>query len=428
MKETRTEAVQADGKTPLDIVGEVHETFTRSKVTFVFNGLVASNLDVEILGGAPFQKTNGIMTDFVNENIIVNQPGQKCSFPFTKIQTATIGAVTRLLKVKKQTVINPYESLMMTIDEDLNRNQTFIVEPRTENEFDWPSTQEVTAVGNKIKVANNLPHPIYLPKDAVVQLRQTIGVDALQVEETLPEKKPIKPELDYKCDTHKVAIDAGNQMSPEAVDLAKSLIKKHKTVFGNDIPGYNGFKGKFEASFEFSSHERPIIGKTQVPVYNKKHSDIFQQKCDLEHARGRIQSLSELGEQPALINNAFLVLKQSAAEDGKTLQNCDVTDVRLVCSFNELGKYIKKMPAKITTEAEIWARTARFNLMGETDLTDAFSQMNMRKDKRKYLCFLTPHKGIMCYSSGPQGLLGMSEYDRSCLRRPYHGQYLFENT
>ena len=199
-------------------------------------------------------------------------------------------------------------------------------------------------------------------------------------------------------------------MSPEAVDLAKSLIEKHKTVFGNDIPGYNGFKGKFEASFEFSSHERPIIGKTQVPVYNKKHSDIFQQKCDLEHARGRIQSLSELGEQPALINNAFLVLKQSAAEDGKTLQNCDVTDVRLVCSFNELGKYIKKMPAKITTEAEIWARTARFNLMGETDLTDAFSQMNMRKDKRKYLCFLTPHKGIMCYSSGPQGLLGMSEY------------------
>ena len=404
-------AVQADGKTKLDVVGEVHETFTRGKVKFHFSGLIVTNLDTEILGGTPFQKTNAIMTDFVNENIIVNQPGLRCTFPFTKRQAATIGAVTRLLRIQQDTILAADESIVMKLDKDLNRNQCYIVEPRIESKVDWPPTHEVMSVGNKIKINNNQSFPVVIPKDTVIQIRQTIDVDPLEVQETLADcDKIVKKELNYKCDIQKVVIDEGKQLSTEAVKQAHEIIKKHQRVFGNDIPGYNGAMGKFEASFEFSSQERPIIGRSQVPVYNKKHADIFQEKCDLEHSRGRISTLSELGEQPALINNAFLVLKQSAAVDGKTLQNCEVGDVRLVCSFNELGKYIKKMPAKVTTEAEIWARTARFNLMGESDLTDAFSQMNMKKDRMKYLCFLTPHKGIMCYKSGPQGLLGMSEY------------------
>ena len=411
VKKTDQKAVQADGKSPLNVVGEVHETFTRGKVKFSFSGLIVTNLDTEILGGTPFQKTNCIMTDFVNENIIINQPGQRCTFPFTKRQTSSIGAVTRLLRVLQETILAPDESLTMKVDSDLNRNQCFIVEPRLENKVNWPPTQEIIAVGNKIKIKNDLDHLVVIPKNTMIQIRQTIDVDPVEAQKILAESdKPIKKELDYKCDFKKVVIDEGKQLSDESVRRSKEIIEKHCKVFGNDIPGYNGAMGNFEASFEFSSKERPIIGKSQVPVYNKKHADIFQKKCDLEHARGRIQTLSELGEQPALINNAFLVLKQSAASEGKSLQNCEVSDVRLVCSFNELGKYVKKMPAKVTTEAEIWARTARFNLMGETDLTDAFSQMNMRKDRRKYLCFLTPHKGIMCYTSGPQGLLGMSEY------------------
>ena len=405
-------AVQADGHSPLHVVGEVHDSFTRSKVTFEFDGLVVTNLDCDILGGTPFQKANGIMTDFINEVIFITKPGIKCSFPFTKKQTASIGAITRLISVKKATTLYPDDSLSIKVDEDLNSNQTFIIEPRVENDAYWPTPQEVTAVGKTIKLVNRSKYPVSLKKNSLIQARQTIEVDPMEIQSTLPHEKELtsaKP-LEYTCDIASISFDQGNQLSKEGVAIAKDIIKKHSKVFGNDIPGYNGAMGTFEASFEFSSKERPIIGKYQLPLYNKKHADVFQEKCDLEHARGRVQTLSELGEQPALVNNAFLVLKQSAVETGKTLQNCSVKDVRLVCSFNELGKYIKKMPAKVTTEAEIWARTARFKLMGETDLTDAFSQMTMKKDRRRYLCFLTPHKGIMCYTSGPQGLLGMSEY------------------
>ena len=63
---TTQKAVQADGVTPLNVVGEVHCSFTRSKVTFEFDGLVVTDLDCDILGGTPFQKSNGIMISSMN--------------------------------------------------------------------------------------------------------------------------------------------------------------------------------------------------------------------------------------------------------------------------------------------------------------------------------------------------------------------------
>ena len=280
-------AVQADGHSPLHVVGEVHSSFTRSKVNFEFDGLVVTNLDCDILGGTPFQKANGIMTDFINEIIFINKPGIKCSFPFTKKQTASIGAITRLISVKKATTIYPQESLSLKIDADLNSNQTFIVEPRIENESYWPMPQEIIAVGKTVKLVNDSNYPISLKKNSLIQLRQTIEVDPLDTQSTLPSKHEAvnsKP-LEYICDIDKISINQGAQLSADATESAKEIIKKHSKVFGNDIPGYNGAMGTFEASFEFSSKERPIIGKYQLPLYNKKHADVFQEKCDLEESR-----------------------------------------------------------------------------------------------------------------------------------------------
>ena len=54
---------QADGKTPLNVVGEVDVTFTRGKHEFVFIGLVVTNLDVEILGSVQFMDRNDVIQD-----------------------------------------------------------------------------------------------------------------------------------------------------------------------------------------------------------------------------------------------------------------------------------------------------------------------------------------------------------------------------
>ena len=51
-------AHQADGSSPLSIVGET--SISHDNNTFTFNGLVVENLDVEIFAGTPFMETNDI--------------------------------------------------------------------------------------------------------------------------------------------------------------------------------------------------------------------------------------------------------------------------------------------------------------------------------------------------------------------------------
>ena len=53
-------AHQADGNSPLEVVGETHLTLTMDHKVFHFEGLVVNNLDGDILGGVPFMAHNDI--------------------------------------------------------------------------------------------------------------------------------------------------------------------------------------------------------------------------------------------------------------------------------------------------------------------------------------------------------------------------------
>ena len=53
-------ARQADGVTPMDVIGEVHCSLTRGQWTFELDALVVRQLDVDILAGNPFMVRNDI--------------------------------------------------------------------------------------------------------------------------------------------------------------------------------------------------------------------------------------------------------------------------------------------------------------------------------------------------------------------------------
>ena len=53
-------AHQADGSSPLKVVGETKLSFTRGQHVFQFEGLVVENLDVEVLAGTPLMEANDI--------------------------------------------------------------------------------------------------------------------------------------------------------------------------------------------------------------------------------------------------------------------------------------------------------------------------------------------------------------------------------
>ena len=65
------QAFQADGRTPLTVLGEVHTTFTRGPHTFPFDGLVIKELEVNVLGGMPFMSVNDIAIRPYNSTIII---------------------------------------------------------------------------------------------------------------------------------------------------------------------------------------------------------------------------------------------------------------------------------------------------------------------------------------------------------------------
>ena len=94
----------------------------------------------------------------------------------------------------------------------------------------------------------------------------------------------------------------------------------------------------------------------------------------------------------------------------------------MVTSFGPLANLVKKNVSKVTTEKEVFAKLAQWKYIAESDLTDSFHQLVLRRsdtnaplsntniDCPSYMCFKTPYKGIFAYVTGAQGMPGMSEH------------------
>ena len=63
---------QADGESPLEILGQAKFTATRDKVTFYFEGYVVKRLNAGILCGGPFMERNKLVQELHNKRIIVD--------------------------------------------------------------------------------------------------------------------------------------------------------------------------------------------------------------------------------------------------------------------------------------------------------------------------------------------------------------------
>ena len=64
-------ARQADGVTPMDVVGEVHCSLARGSSTFELDALVVRQLDVDILAGNPFLSKNDIAIRPAKRKILI---------------------------------------------------------------------------------------------------------------------------------------------------------------------------------------------------------------------------------------------------------------------------------------------------------------------------------------------------------------------
>ena len=117
MKPTKVKAMLADDKTYLDVVGEISIALVRGKILFQFKAIVVKNLGPDALAGTPFQKHNDVMTDFVNELIIVKK---KVRFPFTSQHVVDEFSPplsdTFLVRIQRSEVILPGQYLNIKVN------------------------------------------------------------------------------------------------------------------------------------------------------------------------------------------------------------------------------------------------------------------------------------------------------------------------
>lgn len=222
-------------------------------------------------------------------------------------------------------------------------------------------------------------------------IEQTVSPSTLVKSEirsvtTLSEKEKV-------FDISQIKIDEGNKLSPGARKKIETILVENKSLFKDNLPGYNNSFGRVEASFEWASPSRPLTNRARMPDYNRKGNQLYNEKAKQLKEKGVFRKASEMGIQPSIKNNSFLVKKQLAIS--KSWDQCTVNDVRFVTSFAQLQDYIQTIPAKISKSDRILQICASWSLIAELDMSDMFFQILIRSSsprdlkKMSYLCVQT---------------------------------------
>ena len=88
---TCRKAFQADGTTPLSVIGEVKTVFTRDEHHLPFRGLVVKDLEVDILGGTPFLRENDVYSRVSRNTVYVG--GSEHSHPSSSYMLCIISHI-----------------------------------------------------------------------------------------------------------------------------------------------------------------------------------------------------------------------------------------------------------------------------------------------------------------------------------------------
>ena len=133
-RKTSQRALQADGVTPLTVVGEIRILLSRGGNLLNLDALVVEDLDVDVLAGTPFLIANDISLRPAKSQIIIR--GSDVVDYFSGLTTGPLSSVRRtqshvLRSPSTASVIWPGEFLELTVPPELGQDCILAVEPHT---------------------------------------------------------------------------------------------------------------------------------------------------------------------------------------------------------------------------------------------------------------------------------------------------------
>ena len=368
-------ASQADGKSKLDAVGEVHTTMvTENNVKFELHAVVVRTLKASLIVSQAFLEHHNIVVDIPRRRLIMpdertvafsDQPGNP------KVS---------LLRAEVNCVMFPGDSITTPTPKNFLDDDEMAVEPRIESAL----TYDPMIVDNtgELQLTNDTDHTISIKRGQVIgQVRsvceEVMEINNCEIVSTPLEVNTSKPTSELEI--NKVLIDPQNCiLTKEEVNEFRENNSKHSRVFGPKRGSYNAKSGKITPAVHLGK-AAPAPKKSKVPSYNRKNMQALQEKFDELHREGTLVRAEEYGIQVKHSSPSFLVKKP------------DNPSQRLVTSFTELNKFIRPLPTKMSTTSEVLQSISRWKYIIKTDLKSAYYQMSMDKNSMAWLGTNSPY-------------------------------------
>ena len=390
---------QADGSSPLHVVGETRFPFTRGGHTFIFEGLVVENLDVDVLAGTPFMESNDIAVRPAKRQVIL---GDVTIHNYGSQQPVSISPTARRAIVLRSpptsTTVWPGEFLEVELPGDAPPDSVYALEPRTDAPSVrkltasqlWPQPTMVSSVAGKIRIPNLTPEPYFLKRNE--HFCQVHAVFTPEEDTQLPVSPPLRPPVHQTSTNHSanVSLDPNNLLPRDIRAKFTSLLNEYDHIFDPNIKGYNGAEGPFEAKVNMGPVEPPQR-KGRLPQYVRHQLLELQQKFDELEALGVFKRPEDINIPVGYLNPSFLVKKPSGG-------------YRLVTAFADVGRYSKPQPSLLPDVDSTLRLIAQWKHIIATDLTSAFYQIPLSRGSMKYCGVATPFRGVRVYARSAMGM------------------------
>jgi hypothetical protein len=393
-------ARQADGITPLDVVGETHCQLTRGAKTFRLNALVVEQLDVDILAGNPFLVANDVATRPAKKQIIIDSSEVVYYGPQATNQHSIRRIQAYLVRSPgPKTVVLPGEYIEVKTPQEADPDSLWALEPRLDAPSTqsrklsnvWPPPQVIQSVGHAVRLTNSTEIPVLLNKNE--HFCQICPVTEPSLRE---DHEPTC--LKATCSSTAKPFSSVVNVDPDKclpADIRKKFCDinlRYDDTFNPTIAKYNGYSGKMEGVVNMGP-VLPPQRKGRVPQYNKNRLVELQQKFDELEKAGVFAKPEQVNITVEYLNPSFLISKPNGG-------------TRLVTAFGEVGQYTKPQPSLMPNVDNTLRAIACWKYIIMSDLLKSFYQIPLSNSSMKFCGVATPFKGIRVYTRCAMGMPG----------------------
>ena len=274
------QALQADGVTPMSVVGETRIILSRSGNQLVLDALVVDDLDVDVLAGNPFLITNDISLRPSKCQINIRDT-ETVHYEYHKAPQSSVHTVRRAQSYVIRTLSNasvlwPGEFIELDLPSDLGEDQSIAIEPhatdpksaRHKDPNAWPPPQIVDAVGTKIRLLNatDQPQPIRRHEHICTARHTSTAPPATSAVPCL--SPPVVNCKNPRPFSSTVSLDPDGLLTPTQRQAFAIVLHDFDTVFDPQITRYNGAAGPIEATVNIGPTQPPQR-KGCVPQYSR---------------------------------------------------------------------------------------------------------------------------------------------------------------